>query len=135
MGSFLMQKAIEKENIVKNGIVCVLDLQGVDLSITTKFGIADVKRGILMWKDAFPCKLKKIYLVNMGIILSTIVAMAKSILSSKIRERVVLVDKTFQQLHADIDSSRLPPSLGGNFELDWESYIQFLLKDDQFNDS
>ena len=46
--------------LMQNGMVFIVDCSSTDLAITTRFGIADVKRGIMMWKDAFPCKCKKV---------------------------------------------------------------------------
>ena len=48
--------------LMQNGMVFIVDCSSTDLAITTRFGIADVKRGIMMWKDAFPCKCKKVFL-------------------------------------------------------------------------
>ena len=127
MGSYLMERAIRREHVVANGMVFVVDCAGVDLSITTCFGIADVKRGIMMWKDAFPCKCKKVYLLNAPFLLSGIIKLASKMLSSKIQERIVVVDSAKSGLFEDIAPAALPEELGGVVKMEWDAFVDSCL--------
>jgi hypothetical protein len=127
MGSYLMERAIRREHVVANGMVFVVDCAGVDLSITTCFGIADVKRGIMMWKDAFPCKCKKVYLLNAPFLLSGIIRLASKMLSSKIQQRIVVVDGNKSALFDDIAPAVLPEELGGLTQMKWDAFVDSFL--------
>merc|ERR1711904_768201 len=89
-----------------------------------RFSLTDVKRGIGMWQQAFPIKLRKIFVANCGRLLSPMVKATRALLAPKLRERVVIVDRTFDQLHGHVPPSNLPSCLGGTLDLDWEAHVE-----------
>ena len=131
MGSYLMERAIRRDHVVANGMVFVVDCADVDLSLTTCFRIADVRRGVMMWKDAFPCKCKKVYLLNAPFLLSGLISLASKMLSSKIQQRIVLVNDSKTGLFEDIPESVLPEELGACLPSLWSGRVRWVMAADQ----
>lgn len=108
-----------------NGIVwLIVDAACFGLSNLTDFSIEDVRRGISMWQGAFPVKLRKIFVVNCGMIMTPLFQAACALLAPKLRERIVVVNDDFEQLHRHIMPANLPPSLGGTWEIDWQRHVE-----------
>lgn len=76
-----------------------------------------------MWQDAFPCKLKRIYIVGGSAWLLQAIRFIIMLLGKKLRDRLKVLSKV-ESLHLYIPPEQLPPSLGGTFNLDWDQWVQ-----------
>ncbi len=59
-----MELVTREPAVQHGGVTLLVDLKGVGLGLATAFGVDDVRRGIGMWRDAFPAKLKRLLVVN-----------------------------------------------------------------------
>lgn len=101
MGCFMMQWATglwptptnelqsRHAQCLDQAITFVVDLAGVGPSMAARFGPRDMERGIRMWQDCFPVKLRAIYVLNAWAPIRGVVGMAKVLLSKKLGERLV----------------------------------------------
>ena len=96
-------------------ITLIVDLSEVGLSCVSQFGVSDVERGIKMWQNCFPVKLRKIYLVNSGIVVGGVVKLAKRFLEKKISDRITVL-KTHGFRNHEGERKALHDALGGNAE-------------------
>ena len=102
------------------GVMLIADMRGSKVTSSMH-----VKRGIMMWAGAFPCKLKRIFVVSDGAILQGVLSMALGFLDAKIRDRVtVLSADQVDSIAVEISATVLPTSLGGCIDMDSEWPIQ-----------
>ena len=69
MGSYLMEAMTSAAADQHGGVALVVDLGGearvgATWALARAFSIADVRRGVLMWRDTFPAKLKRVYITR-----------------------------------------------------------------------
>ena len=118
MGSYLMEIATRVPSVQHGGVTLLLDLGGVDTRLAARFSAADLVRGVGMWKDCFPCKLKRVLVVRSNSALTALCHAGVALVRRKIRARVAVLEgggRTggFAALHEEIAPELLPPELGG----------------------
>jgi len=99
MGAFIMQWATGLTRSCPEGegrdLYCtfIVDFSGVTMRTVTAFGPSTVAKGVQLWQNCYPVKLRGIYLLNTGRVMSGAVACAKSLMAPKLRDRI----ETFSQ--------------------------------------
>jgi hypothetical protein len=129
MGCYLMEEAITRTSAQENGVVLIVDFTGVGLK-NLLFGPSDMLRGVTMWQAAFPCKLKQVFICNLGGFVGAIadaaIGAVTQLLHKKLRDRVQVVSD-LTHLHAAIDPSELPVELGGSqldYPTQWAAWVE-----------
>eukprot|EP00658_Telonema_sp_P-2_P010072 TRINITY_DN13787_c0_g1_i2.p3 TRINITY_DN13787_c0_g1~~TRINITY_DN13787_c0_g1_i2.p3 ORF type:complete len:113 (-),score=21.32 TRINITY_DN13787_c0_g1_i2:464-802(-) len=88
MGAFIAERAVDDLQAQTNGICLVVDLGRLTLSKMFRLcGLRDMNRGIAMWQGAFPCKLKRVFLLNVSFVTAGAVHVAKKLLTQKLARR------------------------------------------------
>ena len=119
MGAYVVERVTRDEAIQTTGLVMIVNLAQVPFSLYRALvSLQDAKRGVRMWQDAFPCKLKRIYVVGGGTLLLQAMRLVVALLGKKLRNRVRVLT-SLEALREDVDGDQLPPSLGGGMA-DWE---------------
>jgi len=80
-----------------------------------------------MWRDAFPCKLKKIYILNLPSVLALTLKSAKSCLSQKIQDRISIEGPKATTMFEDIVRDQIPEALGGSKPFNWQKEVDVIL--------
>lgn len=107
-----------------NGVVwLVVNAQGFGLSNVKNFTIADMRRGMEMWQEAFPVKLRKVFIAGCGPVMLPMLQAARGLLAPKLRQRIVIVNSEFTNLHKHVSPACLPPALGGTCNMDWREHV------------
>lgn len=112
-------------------ITMVVDLSGIGPRLAARFGPADMERGIRMWQDSFPLKLRAIYLVNAGRLIGGLIGLAKTFIAAKLRDRI----STFSVSRATGPGSLLDlrTKLGGreaDIPREWGGSLEYSASDD-----
>ena len=84
-----------------------------------------------MWQDNFPCKLGRVFVLQLGSITTRVCKWALGFLSEKIQKRVAIVGKKkFCLMESEIPTSVLPTSLGGNVDMEaaWPLWVRARLE-------
>ena len=86
--------------------------KGVGLGLAASFKVADVRRGVGMWRNTFPAKVTRLLIVNAPGPVLGLMRVGLYMLSPKIRKRV-RVFHSLKELVADVGADSLPVELGG----------------------
>jgi len=138
MSMFLMERAVDRPEVQRGGIALVVDFRGVRLSrLLQLVGVEDMQRGVMLWKGAFPCRLRKIWLVCPPAGVQLITRAALQFLSSKVRKRVRLAagEADLPELASDLAAFDLPEGLGGVGHYDWQAAVKRYLAESDCMDS
>jgi len=132
MSMFLMERATDEAATQQRGIAVVVDFRGVRFSqLTSSLTLADVRRGVLLWKGAFPCRLRRIWLLDTPRGMHYLVAGVLQLLSPKLRQRVCMATRNgggLQRLASDlVPHVQLPACLGGSGEVLWDQAVSAYL--------
>lgn len=116
-----------------SGVAFLVDLKGASLATLRHLAMDDLKRGMEMLVDAFPCRLRAVYVVHMPLALTPVAAVVKGFLSPKIRSRLHVTHgpaRTFRRLLKDVPASMIPASHfgGSNTSFDWDHEVDAMLK-------
>lgn len=124
MGAYLVERLTREEEVQRTGLVMVVNMAHVPLGLyRSLISLTDAKRGVRMWQDAFPSKLKRIYVVGGSRWLLQAVRLVVAMLGKKLRKRVRVLPHQ-EALQEDIDAEQLPPCLGGRLEgFDWAQWV------------
>lgn len=113
LGSYLVEVITRAPAVQHGGITLLLDLQNVSLGLATAFGVADVRRGIGMWRNTFPAKLTRLCIVNAPGPILSLMRVGLYMLTAKMRRRVHVFDSV-DALVAEVGAAALPIELGGD---------------------
>ncbi|CAM1322453.1 TTPAL (predicted) [Pycnogonum litorale] len=108
-----MEMAIEDDATQINGIVTVLDLQGLRLNQLRHFTPSYMKKVISMIQDAFPARFKAFHIIHESTLIDVLYAVVRAFLSSKIRDRIYFHGDSLSSLHQHVPQNILPLELGG----------------------
>ena len=114
----VLERAVLGNSRVQRAGVCVI----LDLDDTAAGDALALQSVIKTMQDTFPCKVKRIYVVNAGLMMRFTLRIVVKTLKPKLQERIVLLDK-LKHLYAWIPTTKLPTKLGGLREFDWDEWI------------
>lgn len=129
MGQYLVETLVNKDISTQfNGVTFVVDVNGLPYrTVLAGMGIADIKRGTGMWRDAFPCKLKSILILGLNGFTRNIVNVCLKVASKKVQDRVRCL-QTYDELKTFIPQENLPLALhGSNESFVWEEKLKDFL--------
>jgi hypothetical protein len=117
MASYVMEQLTMDPAVQYRGICVLLDLKDAGVAMARMFSITDIRRGIGMWKDCFPCKVKQIVIVGASALVSRLLGVGLALVHPRVRARVQ-VHRSIESLVAanQIDPSALPRELGGTWD-------------------
>lgn len=117
-----------------NGMVAIVNFKNLNFYHARHFTPKHAQRMINIIQDSFPCRFKEFHLVNQPFVFSMLFSVVKPFLNQKIRDRIHFHGSDLNSLHGFLSPSLLPPSLGGECELD-DSFVQQMLeKNDYYKD-
>ena len=129
MGQYLVEVLVNKDISTHfKGVTFVVDVHGLPYrTLLSGIGVADIKRGTGMWRDAFPCKLKSILILGLNGFSRNIVNLCLKVASKKVQDRVKCL-QTYDDLKKYIPQENLPLALHGTNEtFSWEEYLSEFL--------
>ncbi|CEL92011.1 unnamed protein product [Vitrella brassicaformis CCMP3155] len=134
MGCFLMELLTDDPACHQHGVALVFDVGGITLGLLRHFTLADIKRGVMMWKESFPCKLRRVYVLRASPVISSIVHFVLGLLAKKIRDRVHFVktdspddNQSDEPFWLFVRKDSVPPSLGGTLRFDWPAEVERII--------
>ncbi|GAB5035282.1 retinaldehyde-binding protein 1 [Nannochloropsis oceanica] len=124
VGAYLVERFTRDEEMQRTGLVMIVNLASVPFGLCRALvSLKDAKRGIRMWQDAFPCKLKRIYVVGGSLWLLRAMRLVVAMLGKKLQNRVRVLPH-LEALHRDVDRDNIPPCLGGSLErFEWGEWV------------
>lgn len=133
---FLMEQATDSAATMERGIALVGDFRGMQLSRLFGFlGTGDIARGVALWKGAFPCRLRRIWLLDPPPGLQALTSLVSRLLSPKVRGRIRIAWRNsggLEQLAEDLGPiAELPGCLGGTgtLEPNWDAAVAKFLSE------
>lgn len=129
MGCLLLEALTEDPDAQRRGIVFIVDCRGAGVGTLRHFSLSDISRGVGMLVDAFPCKLKAIYVLAMPPLLVPLAFVVKSFMSGKLRARIK--EGEWELGEAFGGAVALPEELGGEAVLGpryWDAAVDELLR-------
>eukprot|EP00747_Dinoflagellata_sp_TGD_P181343 gnl/TRDRNA2_/TRDRNA2_35151_c0_seq1.p1 gnl/TRDRNA2_/TRDRNA2_35151_c0~~gnl/TRDRNA2_/TRDRNA2_35151_c0_seq1.p1 ORF type:complete len:336 (+),score=45.86 gnl/TRDRNA2_/TRDRNA2_35151_c0_seq1:69-1076(+) len=148
MGTYLMERATDSPATQARGVALILDCFSVELAPILKIlNMEDIRRGVLMWKGAFPCRLRRIWIVDAPLGAQPLATAVLQLLHPHVRERVrfarrrwrcnndsmartIMPDPGLKGLAEDLSMFDLPAGLGGTGIVDWDAQVDSYLKED-----
>jgi hypothetical protein len=110
MGAFVLEETMSADNML---MTLLVDVSGITLTTLWQFSASDVGRGVRMWMDRYPVKLRSILIINAGhVVRGFFHTLVSPLLPEKIRGRVLFVSFP-ATLHALLPASMLPRELVG----------------------
>lgn len=132
MTLYLMERATDDPEAQRRGVALILDFRGLQvLRLKGILGMHDILRSLRLWVGAFPCRMRRIWLIEPGLSVKLLTSAVLQFLSQKMRERVRITEQTnLAELVNDLSPCvELPPSLGGESSFDWSIVVESYLKD------
>jgi len=133
--TFIMERLTDDIEVQRRGISLIVDFGHNSFSkLSSLVALEDIKRGVRLWKGAFPCRLRGIWLVDTPGVLNLMLWSVLKMLSPTVRERVQHTSRS-SGLHKLRESLgrrfELPISLGGEIDLDaeWDATWNNLFED------
>ncbi|KAG8460293.1 hypothetical protein KFE25_011784 [Diacronema lutheri] len=124
MASYVLEQLTADPAVQHRGVCILFDLRGADVAMARHFSRADVRRGIAMWRDCFPCKVKLLTVVNASPFVHAVFRTGLSLVHPRVRARVQLVPDA-AALRGAIAPCALPAELGGELDSEarWNEWI------------
>lgn len=104
-----------KESAVADGVVIIIDLQGVGMGHALQMTPSLIRRAVHSWQDCYPIRLKSIDFVNCPSYISIVVNVFKQFMREKLKKRI-RIHKSLTSLLQSFDRKCLPPEYGGTSE-------------------
>jgi hypothetical protein len=128
---FLMERMTDDVEVQQRGIALIMDFKDVQLSrLKSLLSNNDIRRGIMLWKGAFPCRLRRVWFLDAPLALRCLIWGTLRLLRPYVRERVRVAQRSsgLDNIAQDLSELfELPESLGGAGEFDWESTLRSCL--------
>jgi len=97
-----------------NGVVVLMDFEGLSLKQVKAMGTATTKRLLTFIQEAMPIRLKEIHFVNQPFIFNMVWALIKPFVKEKLKSRMFFHGSDMKKLHNYIPAMNLPKNYGGS---------------------
>ncbi|OLQ14269.1 Alpha-tocopherol transfer protein [Symbiodinium microadriaticum] len=128
---FLIERATDTLDVQTRGVALIIDFRGVQFTkLWSVLRLEDIKRGLGCWVGAFPCRLRRIWILDAPLPVRALTSLVKKFLTPKVRNRIDFVaPKDLQRIREDfVDCIVLPESLGGTDPFDWDAQVEGYLR-------
>jgi hypothetical protein len=112
LSSIIVLTLLEEEETQIAGFVYIFDHKDISMDFISLFSLTDFKNHTQCILNAFPCRQKKVIIINSPSIAVTLIEFAKSLVSEKLKKRIFCYKGT-ENLHNHIDKRILPKEYGG----------------------
>mmetsp|Transcript_58807 Transcript_58807/g.170612 ORF Transcript_58807/g.170612 Transcript_58807/m.170612 type:complete len:334 (-) Transcript_58807:89-1090(-) len=126
MSTFLMERATDRPDVQRRGIAVLVDFRGVSFAgLLRSVSVDDAQRGVLLWKGAFPCRMRRIWLVQPAPGLHFVIRGILRLLGEKVRRRVRIAESAAAaaRIADDLSAFELPAGLGGTAQVPWDAEV------------
>ncbi|ODM89532.1 Retinaldehyde-binding protein 1 [Orchesella cincta] len=115
VGTHLMDKLLLDEDVMNNGLVSVIDCEGMGMKHLKEYSLNGMLRLINIFCYAYPIPFKGFYFANAPFYCRYIYKILTPFLPKKLKERILISasDKQFEMIHENISPQLLPKFLGG----------------------
>lgn len=118
----LAEWTLEDKETQIRGVVCVVDLKGLQLSHMIHLTPFLLKKVAHIVQDCFPMRLKAVYVINNPHLCELLYGMLKPFLKSKLAQRFHFMGYDLRKLHGILPSDFIPAEFGGTHEdFDYQS--------------
>ncbi|XP_019872712.2 retinol-binding protein pinta [Aethina tumida] len=94
------------------GVVAIFDMTGVSLAHARQLPPRVIKKAVFAWQN-YHCRPKQLEFVNAPVYINVVLNVFKSFMSEKLKGRVKVHFKGFEDLHKSVDKNILPEEYGG----------------------
>jgi len=130
---FLIERATDSLDVQTRGVALIIDFRSVQFTkLWSVLRLEDIKRGLGCWVGAFPCRLRRIWILDAPLPVRVLTSLVKKFLTPKVRNRIDFVTpKDLQRIREDfVDCIVVPDSLGGTDPFDWDAQVEGYLRCD-----
>lgn len=128
----LERLTLNDPRFAQDGVIFLVDLKGASINTIKHFALADIRRGMDMLTDAFPARLRAIYVINLPRLLLPLATLVRSFLPPKLTSRLHVTHvsaASFPRLQQDLHLREIPTSMGGTFAaFNWDDIVDRLLE-------
>jgi len=96
-----------------NGVVVILDFEGMGMKQVTALGPAVSMRLLSYIQEAMPLRLKEVHIVNEPMVFNMVWQVFKPFIQEKLRSRIFFHKSKWESLHKHISPEVLPPQYKG----------------------
>eukprot|EP00294_Goniomonas_avonlea_P003833 CAMPEP_0114540142 /NCGR_PEP_ID=MMETSP0114-20121206/608_1 /TAXON_ID=31324 /ORGANISM="Goniomonas sp, Strain m" /LENGTH=263 /DNA_ID=CAMNT_0001724281 /DNA_START=59 /DNA_END=850 /DNA_ORIENTATION=- len=111
---------------VRNGSVWICNCKTLGWK---NFSLEMEKKFSVVYQDGMPLKIKAMYMVDSGTIITQIIKLCKVFLKKKLRKRIVPI--TSAEIFQFFDRDQLPPAIGGTFVQGFDQWMHTRLEQRQ----
>lgn len=111
ISSLIVLTLLEEEETQVGGFVYIFDHKNITMDFISLLSLTNVKNHLQCIMNAFPCRQKKVVIINSPSFAVTVIELAKSFLTEKLRKRIFCYKGT-ENLHNHIDKKLLPREYG-----------------------
>jgi len=125
-----MERLLDIEENQINGVMLIEDLHYVNLSMAKQMSPGFAKRVTSIMQECLPIRLKNICMVNESWVFSLVFSIVSNFLKPKLRERIMLIGKNYEKLHALVPPEMLPEAYGGvkkEVELNHKNWVEIMI--------
>ncbi|XP_077518320.1 alpha-tocopherol transfer protein-like isoform X2 [Amblyomma americanum] len=112
----LIEWLILDEDIQKQGLVLVLDNNGVGFEHLTHLTPFFMKKLVHITEKCFPVRVKAIYIINESVVFDALYAITRPFMGAKLVERIHLIGYELNKLLGVVPADVIPEEAGGTFE-------------------
>ncbi|XP_002740576.1 alpha-tocopherol transfer protein-like, partial [Saccoglossus kowalevskii] len=110
----LMDLRIRDEEVQINGVVTIIDMEGIGMHHMTHIGPRMARKiAPIINQDSIPVRVKAIHFINESRLLDVVLAMIKPFMKKKVKERIHTHAHDLSSLHAKVPAMILPCEYGG----------------------
>jgi hypothetical protein len=111
-GYYLLHRALQRPGAQTNGIALLLDFRGFGIRLFSRFGRADVARGVAILQDCFPARVAVLYVLHEPRFLKSVFTLLRPFLKAdSLSTKFVLVGSEYSRLYEHLPCEAVPEAI------------------------
>jgi hypothetical protein len=111
-GYYLLHRALQRPGAQTNGIALLLDFRGFGIRLFSRFGRADVARGVAILQDCFPARVAVLYVLHEPRFLKSVFTLLRPFLKAdSLSTKFVLVGSEHSRLYEHLPCEAVPEAI------------------------
>ena len=136
-GYYLLHRALQRPGAQTNGIALLLDFRGFGIRLFSRFGSADVARGVAILQDCFPARVAVLYVLHEPRFLKSVFTLLRPFLKAdSLSTKFVLVGSEYSRLYEHLPCEAVPEAIlaGGPADDAWCALVDSWMAEEAATD-
>ncbi|KAL4238013.1 hypothetical protein ACF0H5_002724 [Mactra antiquata] len=122
------------EKVMVNGVTFLMDAKGVAMKHITFFGFNNCRKQFVVMQNGYPIRIKQVHYINNNRVIAFFLGLVKSVLSTKLANRIQLhgyeYDSVFDYIdHENLPSEYLHDNYKGEHSLSTQDIMERFIRD------